>query len=108
MAQWIDILAQDELPEDDVVGVNAQGRQLAVYSVDGEVYVTDNICTHGRARLCDGFLEGYEIECPLHQGRFDIRTGEPLCEPVTIAIRTYPMKLEDGRVLVDMARESVK
>jgi naphthalene 1,2-dioxygenase system ferredoxin subunit len=97
---WIDLAAQDAVPEDDVIGVDVSGKSVALYSVDGELFATDNICTHGHARLCDGFLEGYEIECPLHQGRFDVRNGKPLCEPVTEPIRTYPVKIEDGRVFV--------
>jgi naphthalene 1,2-dioxygenase ferredoxin component len=95
---WIDAAAQDEVPQDDVIAVSAGGREVALYGVDGEVYATDNICTHGQARLCEGFLEGHEIECPLHQGRFDVRTGAPTCAPVTEAIRSYPVKIEGGRV----------
>lgn len=102
MANWIDVLAQNDIPEDDVVGVDAGGRQLALYGIEGEVYATDNICTHGHARLCDGFLEDYEIECPLHQGRFDVRTGKALCEPLTQDIRAYPVKIEEGRVWVEI------
>jgi naphthalene 1,2-dioxygenase system ferredoxin subunit len=58
------------------------------------------LCTHGNARLCDGFLEGHEIECPLHQGKFDIRTGKPTCAPVTVPVRIYPVKIDNGRVYV--------
>jgi naphthalene 1,2-dioxygenase system ferredoxin subunit len=99
---WQDVSALDDVPEEDVMGVAVAGRDLALYSVEGEVYATDNICTHGHARLCDGFLEGFEIECPLHQGKFDIRDGRPMCEPVTEAVRTYPVKIENGRVFVDL------
>jgi naphthalene 1,2-dioxygenase system ferredoxin subunit len=100
--QWIDVSALDEVPEEDVLGVESAGRDIALYSVEGQVYATDNICTHGHARLCDGFLEGYEIECPLHQGRFDIRDGKPMCDPVTEPVRSYPVKIENGRVFVDL------
>ncbi len=95
---WIDAAAQDEVPQDDVIAVFAGGREVALYGVDGAVYATDNVCTHGQARLCEGFLEGHDIECPLHQGRFDVRTGAPTCAPVTEAIRSYPVKIEGGRV----------
>jgi naphthalene 1,2-dioxygenase ferredoxin component len=95
---WIDAAAQDDIPQDDVIAVTAGGREVALYGVDGEVYATDNVCTHGQARLCEGFLEGHEIECPLHQGKFDVRTGAPTCAPVTEAIRSYPVKIEGGRV----------
>ncbi len=100
---WMDVVALDDVPEDDVLGVDAAGKDLALYSVEGQVYATDNICSHGHARLCDGFLEGFEIECPLHQGKFDIRDGRPTCEPVTVPVRTYPVKIEGGRVFVDLA-----
>jgi len=99
---WTDVSAFDEVPEEDVLGVETAGRDVALYNVDGQVYATDNICTHGHARLCDGFLEGFEIECPLHQGKFDIRDGRPTCQPVTEAVRTYPVKIENGRVFVDL------
>jgi naphthalene 1,2-dioxygenase ferredoxin component len=95
---WIDAAAQDDLPQDDVIAVAAGGREIALYSVNGDVYATDNICTHGQARLCEGFLEGHEIECPLHQGKFDVRTGMPTCAPATEALRSYPVKIEGGRV----------
>ncbi len=95
---WVDALAVDELPNDDVWPVVVAGRDIAIYTAGEEVYATDNLCTHGNARLCDGFLEGHEIECPLHQGRFDVRDGRPTCAPVTEPLRSYPVKLEGGRV----------
>jgi naphthalene 1,2-dioxygenase system ferredoxin subunit len=99
---WLDALAADELPSDDVVGVAVGGRDIALYTVGEEVFATDNICTHGHARLCDGFLEGHEIECPLHQGKFDVRNGRPTCDPVTEPLRSYPVKIENGRVFLQI------
>ena len=95
---WTDAAPVDDVPGDDVIGMVVGGKDLALYSVEGEIFATDNICTHGHARLCEGFLEGHEIECPLHQGKFDVRNGKPTCAPVTEAIRSYPVKIEGGRV----------
>lgn len=100
---WTDVLATTDLPADDVVGVMIEGRDIAIYTSGDEVYATDNLCTHGSARLCDGFLEGHEIECPLHQGRFDVRDGKPTCAPVTEALRTYPVKIENQRVMLKLS-----
>jgi naphthalene 1,2-dioxygenase system ferredoxin subunit len=97
---WIDVLAADALPANDVIGVYAGDRDVAIFTAGDAVYATDNECTHGHARLCDGFLDGHVIECPLHQGRFDVRNGKPLCEPATEALRSYPVKLVGGRVLL--------
>ncbi len=99
---WIDIVSKDDVPEDDVIGFDINAKSIALYQVDGEIFATDNICTHGNARLCDGFLEGHEIECPLHQGRFDIRNGKAMCAPLTEDIQIYPVKIEGGRVFVEI------
>jgi naphthalene 1,2-dioxygenase system ferredoxin subunit len=99
---WIDIVSKADVPEEDVVGVEINAKSIALYQVDGEIFATDNICTHGNARLCDGFLEGHEIECPLHQGKFDIRNGKAMCAPLTEDIRTYPVKIEGDRVFIEI------
>jgi naphthalene 1,2-dioxygenase ferredoxin component len=100
--RWIDALSTDDLPTDDVIGVDVEGRDIAIYTVGDAVYATDNICTHGQARLCDGFLDGHEIECPLHQGKFDVRDGKPMCEPVSEAVRSYPVKIDGQRVYLQL------
>ncbi len=99
---WIDALGADELPADDVMGLVVAGREIALYTVGEAVYATDNACTHGDARLCDGWLEGHEIECPLHQGKFDVRDGRPLCDPATEPLRRYPVRIEGGRVFLQI------
>jgi len=103
---WTDVAAADDLFEGAsiavVVATADGGREIALHSVDGVAYATDNLCTHGAARLCEGFLDGHEIECPLHQGRFDVRTGAPLCPPVTDPIATHPVKIEGGRVWLQL------
>ena len=99
---WTDVAAAEALPIDDVIALQVQGRELAFYGVDGEVFASDNVCTHGHARLCDGFLEDGAIECPLHQGRFDVRSGKALCAPLTEDLRVYRVKIENGRVFVDL------
>ncbi|MEI6484345.1 MAG: non-heme iron oxygenase ferredoxin subunit [Betaproteobacteria bacterium] len=100
---WIYVLALESVPEGDVTSVNVGGQEIALYEVEGEVFATDNFCTHGAARMSDGFLEGREIECPLHQGRFDVCTGKAMCAPLSQDIRVYPVRIENKRVLVNMA-----
>lgn len=97
---WTDAAAVNDVPEGDVIGVKVAGRDIALYEVEGEIYATDNICTHGQARMSDGFLEGREIECPLHQGKFDVCTGQALCAPLTENIRTYAVKIDNMRVML--------
>ena len=99
---WIDAAALADVPEGDVLAVQLPGKEIALYEVDGEVFATDNICTPGRARLSDGFLEGHEIECPLHQGKFDVCTGAALCAPLTEGIKTYAVRIENMRVMLKL------
>jgi naphthalene 1,2-dioxygenase ferredoxin component len=99
---WIAVADRDAVPQEDVIAVEVDGREIALYGVEGQVYATDNVCTHAHARLCEGFLEGGEIECPLHQGRFDVRTGKGLCAPVTEDLRIYPVKVQDNKVFVEV------
>jgi nitrite reductase/ring-hydroxylating ferredoxin subunit len=73
-------------------------RQLAVFRVGREVYVTDAACTHGRAWLTEGGQQGHRVQCPLHGGAFDVRTGAGVSPPCTAALRTYPARIEAGFV----------
>ncbi|MEL6236679.1 MAG: non-heme iron oxygenase ferredoxin subunit [Pseudomonadota bacterium] len=102
MAGWVDLIAVAALEPGDVTEVTLGSRKLAVYDAEGGVFVTAALCTHGGARLVDGYLDRFVIECPLHQGCFDIRDGRPLGAPVTRALRCYPARIVDGRVQVQL------
>ena len=100
---WVKAASRADLAEGDVLGVLVQGREIAVYDLDGTIYATDDICTHAYARLSDGWLDKGEIECPLHAGRFDVKTGKALCPPVTDDIKTYPTRIVDGDIQIKLA-----
>ena len=92
----------DELEEDTITGGQLPGgHRVAIYLIEGEVYVTDDRCSHGDASLTEeGTIDGCQVECSWHFGRFDIRTGEPTASPCTEAIRTYRVSVQDGAVHV--------
>lgn len=75
---------------------------LAVYRVnEAEFYCTDDTCTHGAASLADeGILEGYIVECSWHEGKFDVRTGQPCALPCTVPLKTYPVIVEGDEVVL--------
>ena len=100
--EWKEVSTQAQVREAGVVAVSAAGLEVALYAVRGAIYATENRCTHGEARLSDGFLLEDEIECPLHQGRFDVRDGRALCSPLRDNVATYPVRIEDGMVFVGM------
>lgn len=74
------------------------GVQVGLFLVDGAIYAIDDICSHGNARLSEGDLDGFEVECPLHAGLFDIRSGKALCAPVTRDVRSHGVR-RDGELL---------
>jgi naphthalene 1,2-dioxygenase ferredoxin component len=90
----------EDIGDGDVTAVDLGDRELALYRIGSQVYATDILCTHGAARLCDGFLDGYSIECPLHQGTFDVRSGAATRAPAEEPIATYGVEIEDGTVYV--------
>lgn len=99
--EWHKVGSLDELKAADGLMPAAWSRfQLALYLVDDEVFATADLCTHGGARLSQGYLEGHLIECPLHQGLFDIRTGEVAGPPCKRAVRSFPVRLEDDSIIV--------
>jgi 3-phenylpropionate/trans-cinnamate dioxygenase ferredoxin subunit len=102
MTQWIDAIAFDDIDEEDVMRFDHAGQTYAIYRIDGEVYASDGLCTHEHVHLGDGLVMGHVIECPKHNGRFDVRDGRPLGAPVCEKLRTYPAKVAGGRVLIEV------
>ncbi|CAB3836792.1 Naphthalene 1,2-dioxygenase system, ferredoxin component [Achromobacter anxifer] len=75
-----------------------EGEGVCLYNLEGDICATQDRCPHGNASLADGYLEDGTIECPLHQGVFDIRTGKPQCPPVKTDLRRYEVRVEAGTV----------
>jgi naphthalene 1,2-dioxygenase ferredoxin component len=99
---WIKVAARGDLAPGEVIGVDIGGHSIALYDCEGGLFATDNICTHAYACLSDGWLDGETIECPLHAARFDIRTGKVLDPPATEDLKTYPVRVVDGEVEVNL------
>jgi 3-phenylpropionate/trans-cinnamate dioxygenase ferredoxin subunit/naphthalene 1,2-dioxygenase system ferredoxin subunit len=95
---WTDLIARAALEPGDVTPVEHGGRRLAIYDAPDGVHVTLARCTHGGADLCDGYFDGWIIECPLHQGAFDIRDGRALYAPATRPLKVFPARVRDGMV----------
>ena len=104
MSQWIDACATDDIDEEDLIRFDHGGRTFAIYhSPEGKFYCTDGLCSHEQVHLADGLVMGHLIECPKHNGQVDYRTGEAKRAPVCVNLRTYPVKVEGGRVLIEVA-----
>lgn len=102
MTQWIDAAAFDDIEDEDVMRFDHGGRTYALYRVEDKVYASDGLCTHEHVHLSDGLVMGHVIECPKHNGRFDVRDGRPLCAPVCEKLATFPAKVEGGRIFIEV------
>lgn len=91
--EWVTVAPRSALGDGDVLAVEASGKPIALYNVGGELYATDNLCTHAFAFLSDGWLDGDVIECPLHAGRFEVKTGKGLGPPIPCDIKTYKVRV---------------
>jgi 3-phenylpropionate/trans-cinnamate dioxygenase ferredoxin subunit len=101
---WIDTGPVDRILPEDVAPFEHEGKQYALYrTADDRYYATDGICTHEYAELADGYVEGTIIECPMHNGRFDFTTGQAKAAPACVDLATYPVKVEEGRLLVKVS-----
>ena len=100
--EWITVARRDKLADGEMLAVSAGGKDIALYGIDGGIYATDNTCTHAFAMLTDGWLDGEVIECPLHAGRFDVKSGKALCPPVTDDIKTYPVRVVGDEIQVKL------
>lgn len=100
---WFEACHAVDVELEDVVGVECGGRMLAIYrSPQDTFHATQGFCTHERAELADGFVSGEIIECPKHNGRFSYVTGEARRAPACVNLRTYPVKVVDDKVFVDL------
>jgi nitrite reductase/ring-hydroxylating ferredoxin subunit len=94
--------ASEVLP-DQPARAEIDGFAYAVFCVDGSYFVTADLCTHGPGCLSEGYVDGDEVECPFHGGRFHLASGQPTAPPCTEAIRTWTAHLVDGDICIDPA-----
>ena len=100
---WIKVAEQAAVAPGAVVGGKAGDLDIALYNIDGQFYATDNICTHAHALLSDGWLEGGIIECPLHGGSFEVKTGKGVTAPITCDLRTFAVRVQGNDIEVKVA-----
>ena len=102
MPNRIDLCSAAEVAPGTALKVETGDLALAVFNVDGEFYVTDDLCTHGPGSLSEGYIEGDVVECNFHNGQFNIKTGAVVSPPCMVPIKTYKTVVEDGRVLIEV------
>ncbi|WFU23209.1 non-heme iron oxygenase ferredoxin subunit [Bradyrhizobium sp. CB1717] len=99
---WQQITTRDKVSADTPFAFSIGERSFAIFQVDSTYYALDNVCPHAFALMSDGFVEGDTVECPLHGALFHIPTGRCLGPPADADLKSYPVRLEDEQILVDV------
>ena len=100
MAEFVRVAGRGDVPAGEMLIVEIEGEEIVLANVDGQIYAFGNGCTHRGGPLGEGLLEGDEVECPFHQGRFNVKTGEAVQEPPTEPVPTYQVQLDGDDIMV--------
>jgi len=99
---WVLVGTTDNIEVEDIIRFDHNDKTFCVYKLEDGFYATDGICTHEDVHLEDGLVMDNEIECPMHQGVFDIKTGEAISPPACDDLKTYPVKVEDNNIYIQI------
>ncbi len=105
MSHYVAVADADAIAEGSSKVFTIDDIRVAVCRVEGEYYAFEDVCTHDDAPLGEGRLLGFEIECPRHGARFDVRDGHVTRMPAVAPLPTFPVKVEGGRILVDLEED---
>jgi 3-phenylpropionate/trans-cinnamate dioxygenase ferredoxin subunit len=106
MEDWIEVCAAEDIEEEDVIRFDYEDQTFAIYRTESnEYYASEGYCTHEKFHLADGLVMGNVIECPKHNGRFDIPTGKAKRAPVCVNLQVFPVKVEADKVFIKINHE---
>lgn len=100
MSDWLVVCGTAELLPGESRVLDENGVSFLVINIDGTFYAIENVCTHDYGELAGGVVEGFDVECPRHGARFDVRTGEATCAPAYEPTVSFPVRVEAGVVYV--------
>jgi nitrite reductase/ring-hydroxylating ferredoxin subunit len=97
---FVKVAETKDIQSKKMKAVEVAGEKICLINVEGKYYAIGNVCTHEGGPLAEGTLEGYEVECPWHGSKFDIRTGKVTRPPANEPESTYEVKVEGNDILV--------
>ena len=97
---FVKIAESKDIGPSTMKAVDVAGEKVCIINIEGNYYAIGNVCTHMGGPLNEGTLEGFEVQCPWHGSKFDVRTGEPTKPPARLAVSSYEVKIQDNNILV--------
>ena len=102
MSDWVDVASAADIAPGTSRSIEVDGTMIAVFNLDGEYYAIEDVCTHDGGILTGGKVEGDQVVCPRHGSQFELATGVPRSLPATEPVPTYPVRVVDGKVVVEL------
>lgn len=102
MSSFVEVAKKSQIPENGTIGVEVQGKRLALVNLGGEIYALDDDCPHEGGPLSEGQIVGEEIECPWHTSHFNIKTGRVTMDPATKDVPKYRVRVVGDAVEVEL------
>jgi len=100
---FVQVARVGELKPGKMKCVKVNGQRYLLANIDGTLYATDDTCTHEDASLSTGSLHGEYVKCPLHNSRFNVRTGQVMEDPALDNLATHPVKIDGDDILIDVS-----
>ena len=100
MSEWANVGSRDQVEPDNPLAAKVGELAVGIYEVDGELHAVEDVCPHAAAMLTQGFTDGCEVECPLHNAVFDVTSGKHLRGEPCRDIKTFPVRVVEGRIEV--------
>jgi 3-phenylpropionate/trans-cinnamate dioxygenase ferredoxin component len=104
MSTFVSVARVGDIPEGSARACSVAGHNVAIFNCGGQLYATDNICSHDYAQLHDGYVDGDDctVECPLHGSLFDLRTGAARTLPATQPVKVYQLRVEGDEIQIEV------
>jgi nitrite reductase/ring-hydroxylating ferredoxin subunit len=100
--RFVEVAKKSQIPECDIIGVEIEGKSLALVKLEGAIYALVDNCPHTAGPLSDGQIIGDEIECPWHRSCFNVKTGRVTRDPATVDVATYTVRVVGDAVEVEI------
>lgn len=101
--EFVPVASKGDLKKGERLVIEVDGAPIVVFNVDDKLYAIDGLCSHDEEELVDGSLEGFELTCPRHGGKFDIRDGGALALPAFQELNTYPVEIRGDEICIGLS-----
>lgn len=103
--EYIPVAAEGDIKSGERLFVQIDDLTLVIFNIAGGLYAIEDVCSHDDGPVGEGSLDGYEVACPRHGARFDVRTGKVLSLPAIVDIPAYPVRVRDGQIEVGLPND---